>query len=481
MGTHSAILVGLSIYAIAMLAVSLFWLRRVKKATEYLVGGRGLGYWILTGTITATGVGTGVIIGGSGLAYRHGWAGCAYPIGLGVGTMVAGLCFAGMRRYNFMTLSEEIASYYGGNRIVVEFANIGLFISQLCWLTVQIIGGGAVLSAVTGMRPDLCMVLAGLVTASISIPGGLMAVVYTDFLQAAILLCGFACLTYASLHNVGGWTGLREAVPSEYFSLLGVESAGWERIVSLLAALISSVIADPARRLTMYSARSVSAGRWSMLSAGVIEIVLSIGIGITGMYALVLNSGLEKADEALPWLVMHVLPPWLAALVVVSVTSGIISAANGNATATGTFFVRHIYPLATGRYPKRPVAAVRCALVCAFLLATALSLVAGNIVDFVLKFLPVTISGLAVVILFGRFWRRATWQGALAALVVAPLVSLAVLFLPAIHSVWKEPILPATLAGMMAHLVVSVCTVPNARSFEDVATEMTRERQAVEV
>lgn len=138
MTTQTTILIGLAVYACLMFGVSLFWMLRVKKATDYLVAGRGLPYVVLTGTIVATCVGTGVVIGASGLAYQHGWAGCAYPIGLGLGTLLTGLCFGVMRRHRFMTLSEEVACYYGGHRGVVEFSNISLFFSQLCWLTVQI-------------------------------------------------------------------------------------------------------------------------------------------------------------------------------------------------------------------------------------------------------------------------------------------------------------------------------------------------------
>ena len=75
MTTQNAILIGLAIYAGLMFGVSMFWMVRVKKATDYLVAGRGLPWWILTGTITATSIGTGVVIGASGLAYQHGWAG----------------------------------------------------------------------------------------------------------------------------------------------------------------------------------------------------------------------------------------------------------------------------------------------------------------------------------------------------------------------------------------------------------------------
>src|SRR3974390_1023882 len=112
MSTQAAIALGLVLYVVLTTAVSFFWMSRVRKPADYLVAGRGLQSWVLIGTIIGTCIGTGVIIGGSGLAYKHGWAGCAYPIGLGVGTLLTGVFFAGMRRYKFMTLSEEIACYY---------------------------------------------------------------------------------------------------------------------------------------------------------------------------------------------------------------------------------------------------------------------------------------------------------------------------------------------------------------------------------
>src|SRR6185295_11046991 len=161
MTTPIAIAIGLILYVVLTTGVSFLMMSRVRKPADYLVAGRGLPHWVLIGTIIGTCIGTGVIIGGTGLAYKHGWAGCAYPIGLGLGTLITGLLFFQTRRYGFMTLSEEISCYYSGNRVVTEFANITLFLSQLCWLTVQIKGGAAVLGAVTGLPPHLCTVIAG--------------------------------------------------------------------------------------------------------------------------------------------------------------------------------------------------------------------------------------------------------------------------------------------------------------------------------
>jgi SSS family solute:Na+ symporter len=479
MGTEAAIALGLVSYAVLMLGFSFFLTRRIAKTTDYLMGSRNFPFWILIGSVTAANIGTGVIVGASGLAYQHGWAGSAYPIGLGLGTALVGILFAGMRRYRFMTLSEEVASYYGKKRVVVEFSNITLFFAQLCWLTVQIMGGAALLAATTQLPRHWCTVAAALITAGIAIPGGLKSVVYTDFLQAAILLTGFFVLTHSALLHSGGWIGLRHSVPPSYFSFLGGASYGRWKVAGLMVALMASAIADPGRRLSMYSARSQNGARWAMIIAGIIVIVFSAVVGITGMYTYNLNQHLANPDESLIWLVMNVLPSWLAALVVVSVVSGIISCANWNAIAAGTFFVRHIYPMVTGRYAARPLLAVRLALICSFVISTSVAIHAGSIVGFVVKFLPVTLSGLAVIIMVGRFWRRSTWQGALAALIATPIASLAVMFAPASLGFLNNAVIP-TLVGVVVQIIVSVLTPPTSPDFEQVAKEMRKERSAME-
>jgi SSS family solute:Na+ symporter len=474
MDTTVAISCGLVIYVALTTLVSLFLMSRVRKPADYLVAGRGIPFWALTGTITGTCIGTGSIIGGSGLAYQHGWGGCTYPVGLGIGTLITGLCFAKMRRYRFMTLSEEVACYYEASRVIVEFSSISVFLSQLCWITVQIMGGAAVVGAVTGLPHNVCIVLAGFAKAIITIPGGLKAVVYTDVIQTIILFGGFGFLIHSALQESGGLTGLQHVVPPDYISFLGVASLGGWRITSLILVLVMSVVADPGRRLTMYCAHTERGAKWSMVTSGVLVMFFSLAIGITGMYAFHLNPRLPVADQALPWLVTEVLPPWLAAFVVVAMVSGMASAANGTAAAAGTFFVRHIFPLITGRFPQKPVEVARWTLVGVFIFSTSLALHTGSIVGFVVKFLPLTLSGLGVIILFGRFWPRATWQGALAALVTTPVISLAFM------KVLDNPTLPGVLAGALALVLVSLLTPPKRHSFEEVAEAMTLERQSIE-
>ena len=71
MTTQTAIVIGLVLYGCLMVAVSLFFMARVKKAADYFVAGRGLPYWVLSGTIVGTCIGTGVVIGATGLSYQR--------------------------------------------------------------------------------------------------------------------------------------------------------------------------------------------------------------------------------------------------------------------------------------------------------------------------------------------------------------------------------------------------------------------------
>src|SRR5436190_18264669 len=98
-------------------------------------------------------------------------------------------------------------------------------------------GGAVVMCAVTGLSFKVCVIVAGFAKAAISIPGGLKAVVYTDVLQTVILFCGFGFLMYSALHDVGGLGGLRQTVPDDYFSFLGIKSRGVWNVLSLMLAL----------------------------------------------------------------------------------------------------------------------------------------------------------------------------------------------------------------------------------------------------
>ena len=60
-------------YLVLMLVLGLYFARsRVKDSDDFMVAGRSLPQWILAGTLLATFVGSGTIVGGASFIYQFG-------------------------------------------------------------------------------------------------------------------------------------------------------------------------------------------------------------------------------------------------------------------------------------------------------------------------------------------------------------------------------------------------------------------------
>lgn len=473
----------LSVYIIGITAFGIYIGRRVENTSEFLLGDRSLHAFSLAGSTLATVLGTGATIGATGYAYQNGFAGALYGLGQGFGVILVGLLFAEMRKYEFMSLGEEIACYYGGNRYIYEFSNVMMFLSLVCWIGVQIIGAANYLGILTGLSYTTSVITSGIAFGLLVVIGGYVAVVYTDALQAFVFFFSFIGLTIFGVIAVGGISTVTNSVPSENLSFLGHEKVGWFNTFSIPMALMISYISEPGYRHRVYSAKSVRHARWSMIIPGLIAIPFSFVTVTLGMTAFSLDPNLATPDEALPWMATEIFPVWAMGLILISGFAATFSSANSDCASGALFFIRHVYNLFVPgrRYPKNKLLASRITVAVMMTAATLLVLVFKSIVNFIVTFVSVLLSGLATVILLGRFWKKATWQGAVTAIVTGAVATLLVEQVPGWKAFWKQSIIPATLSALIVHVGVSLLTFKKGKpSFEEVADRMTEEREELE-
>lgn len=57
------------------------------------------------------------------------------------------------------------------------------------------------------------------------------------------------------------------------------------------------------------------------------------------------------------------------------------------------------------------------------------------------------------------------------------IVSIAVMLIPGQQILWKNPIIPATAAGVIGYIIVSLSTSPNKFTFEEMTEILFHERQ----
>src|SRR5690606_15092103 len=86
-------------------------------------------------------------------------------------------------------------------------------------ISVTIYAGGVVVAALLGIDFWTGAIATVILTGLYTILGGMRAVVYTEAVQAVILILGAAVLTFIGLEHVGGWQSMKETLTPEYLNM----------------------------------------------------------------------------------------------------------------------------------------------------------------------------------------------------------------------------------------------------------------------
>lgn len=463
----------------AMLGLGVWVARRARSGEDFLLAGRSLGTPLLLGTTLATLVGTGSSLGAVGFGYENGWAGALYGIGGAAGVLLLTVLFADVRRHGFMTFSEEMSYYFGASRAVKGVVSVILVLASVGWLGAHILGGSLYLSYLTGMDPQLAKVVVAAGFGLYTVIGGYLAVVVTDAVQGTVLFIGFTLLAVLALAAAGGPAGLAAGVPDEAASFLGVEALGPVPALSLAAVVAVGVLATPSYRQRIYSARDTATVRRSFLWVGGLFAAFALLPAVAGMAARALEPGLDNPDMAFPYLATTLFPVWVGAFLLVAGLSATMSSGDSDAVAATTILLRDVAQMVTGRLPRAEhmVRLSRLCLAGVLALALAFALLATTIIDYITMMVSTVLTGLLVASLLGRFWRRATWQGGLAAMVGGSAAALAVNGVGAWTEFWGNPVFPSMAAALVCGVAVSLVT-PRTRVTREEALERLAEERA---
>ena len=482
-GANTFFLVTFFGFLFLMLLLGIWAARRVRSGEDFLLSGRNLGIPLLLGTTLATLVGTGSSLGAVGFGFESGWAGALYGIGGAVGVFGLLLLFADVRKYKFMTYSEELSFYYGANRPLKSTVAVVLFVAEIGWLGAHILGGATYLSYLTDMNLTLAKVIVALGFGLYTIIGGYLAVVITDAVQGTILFIGFTVLAILSFRAVGGLEGFSQNLPADMNSFLGIGGLGLIPAISLAVVIAVGVLATPSYRHRIYSAADTATVKRSFFLAGVLFAIFAILPAVAGMSANILNPGLENTDFAFPFLATEVFPIWIGGLLLVAGLSATMSSGDSDAVAGVTILLRDVFQVFTGRLPSRDnmVLYSRIALAIILALATIATLAATSIIDYITLLISTVLSGLFVASVLGKFWPRSTWQGGVASLLGGSVTALIINASESWTSFWGNPVLPAVAVALIAGVVVSLVTPKSDVSAEEALRILDEERAQLDV
>ena len=103
----------ISAYLFILIGVGLYKAGKINTQADFSVAGRNLSPWVLVGTMLATWMGTGSILGNAGKTYETGVAALMLPIGSVLGIILLTRIAGKVRDYEKFTVPEILGDRFG--------------------------------------------------------------------------------------------------------------------------------------------------------------------------------------------------------------------------------------------------------------------------------------------------------------------------------------------------------------------------------
>jgi len=319
-------------YLTGISAMGIYFSRYVKTSEDFIIAGRRLGSAVLAGTLIATWMGSGTVVGGNN-TYAYNWgpitamllAYLGSPIGIAILTVLA----KRLRERAGYTVPDFMSRYYGDiGRIIASLAIILAYIGITSY---QYSGVGFVLNATLGIDVETATFIAFVVVLATTLGGGLISVAYTDFVGAVLMLTGLLIGAPLALASVGGWSGLMEKLPP---ANRGVPLSWWEILQYSLPALLL-VLGDQNMYQRFFAAKDPKTARAAAVGwlIGVITVVPlvaitgSVGRAVFGTSIKPGMSTIKVAADVVPTPIGMLMLPAVVAFIITTGNSYLLSSA----------------------------------------------------------------------------------------------------------------------------------------------------------
>ena len=184
------------LYLIILIGIGFYKAGKIKTQSDFSVAGRSLTPWVLVGTMLATWMGTGSILGNAGKTYETGMAALILPLGSILGIIILTKIAGKVRSFEKYTVPEILGDRFGSGARLLSV--IALVIAYMVIVSYQYNAGGAVLQTVLTNDQGISLISAetGTIIAAIFIIAytmlaGLVSVAYTDVANGIIIILSF--------------------------------------------------------------------------------------------------------------------------------------------------------------------------------------------------------------------------------------------------------------------------------------------------
>ncbi|CAF1046570.1 unnamed protein product [Adineta ricciae] len=178
--------------------------KKKSSAKEFLLGNREMGVFPTALSIAASFLSANTLLGMPSEVYMHGTMISYNVIGLIIATVITALVFMPkFRQMNCTSIYEYLEQRF--DRTVRVCVSIVFSFSMLIYMAIVLYAPALALSQTTGLNIWLSVFTSGIVCTFYSSLGGMKAVIWTDVLQALVMLIGLLSAILQGLIVLGGF------------------------------------------------------------------------------------------------------------------------------------------------------------------------------------------------------------------------------------------------------------------------------------
>jgi SSS family transporter len=445
------------LYLLASIAIGLLAARRVHNTADYAVAGRTLPLAVVIATTFATWFGAETVLGAPARFVKEGLGGTVEdPFGAGLCLVLVGVFFARkLYAMDIITIGDYYRRRFG--RTVEVLCSAIIIFSYLGWVGAQVTALGLVFNLLSSGAIPLAwgMVIGTLIVLVYTLYGGMWSVALTDFVQMIVIAAGLLAIAWYAGNMAGGADKVVAYAASEgKFNFL--PTGGLKEWVFFFAAGITMMLGSIPQQDVFQRVMSSNSARTARRGP-VIGGLLYIGFAFVPMFIVMAALMVmpetpallaDDPQKVLPTLVMGHMPVLLQVAFFGALLSAIMSTASATLLAPSTTFVENILRnLRPGMSDAETLKAMRVSVLVFTLcvLTYSITMEGSSIYELVSGAYQVPLVGAFVPLAFGVYWRRATTQGALLAVVMG--IGVWVLF---VASPMLNQAFPQQLAGVLA-------------------------------
>ena len=430
--TETLIWGGIALYLLIALGIAVLSRRPTTKGhTEsmsgYFLGNRQMNGFVSALSYSATTYSAFMMVGLAGLTYAGGVGALGFEIiyfaGVSLVAIFGPKFWAVGKTFGYVTPSEMLGHRYNSKQVAMA-VSVASCIFLIPYSAVQLAGVGYLLQGMSGGTITFTtgVALATVVAIFFSYIAGIRSVMWTDSLQAIMMIVASTLVALLVIHSLGGFGSLFETLATEHPQSLTVPGPGLFSFVTFLGLTIPWFffsLSNPQVSQRLFMPSSLRSMRHMLIGFLVFGFIYTLVSVLWGFSALAAFPSLERADLATPTLLgSEFVPPVLGVIVMIGIMAAAVSTIDSIMLTLASMVSRDVYAnLKPNVNEKRQLQVGKLVIPVIALMALAF---AELQLDLIAVLSVAASSGLVAMVpaLIGAFyWKRGTGAGALASVV----------------------------------------------------------------